>query len=1307
MEVLYALTFHHFFNYNGWRINKRNNFYKFNLSVQLGEWEKEEKMKKIFIWLFAISITIQLLVISMENNSDLLPRDKKLIGSLFQVGLKVGLNQVQRILSIFNWNHSTEKQQGSVEEGDSLEDENSFFSFLDPVLSLGGKQSSSCEEWKSVDYFSSSSSPFQFVATPEGKLFKRKRSPFQKGNKQPDQDTRIISDNNRLKQMNPETVSTDNSASLAHQQEEEKGEEVKGGEMYRDPLDHLTMLLSSNPSLSLLQNESFSGSEERALDTFERLFPSPELLTKQSFHDSYLRADSEEVVEFLFQLDQDSYSTAQLSHLLHHIFIRLTQLQIATGPPQHQNLFYLSSQSSLRGAQCELIKLGKRLMLRNSAIQVPDLLIDWLLEQLSKSENSLRLVLHCKEFLYLIVPSSFDKVIMQICLCEGEDAGGIMDSISTSKGRSLSLFWDSCSKHATSTASTADQDKSLKQGDLFGTLMLLIQLCSAARKSKYEFLFTQHSVEISNWLIRIHHQLDSSSFPGKAQFDDLTRQLNEYFLPKEKILQLFKAVTGRADKFERIGSGLIVEFVDLALALFTSRDEQQAKHWLTTLKGRKTATQWQQEVEELRDAKQRLLSSLDTIVIAHADVEERNQGLERKVTLMEQQHRQLSDLVDELQQENRQLLNNSISSTDSIVAPIPTQMVARNTFFENTSSVGWDSQDMIRSSNSSLLVSVSPIPPLDEIAKVDLLLDETSKAVPSSLDETAKVVPPPLIIAPPIGAPPPLPKNLLSSANVKKASVIPPPPPLPFDRASPPSPSVAVPPAPPPPPFLAAKTTSADKAAPPPPPFPPSRVPPLSAGTIPPPPPPFPPSAIPPPPPLSAGAIPPPPPPLPASGQLAAPPPPLAMMKGNRPAQPMSGTSERAPLGQTLTVPGMPSTPSKPLKPLHWKKIENYKAANSVWQDLRVQPPSEQPLSSQTFQQIQGLFQEEPAKPARALAPTPVMSPSRVTLLDANRAKNIAIMLRKFKKMTADDLGTCIRSVNDSLTQDQISLMLNFLPTKDETRILQDYPGPVEQLGEAEQYFLVIGQIPLLKERIELMAFRKRFDSELSDLLKDCCKIKSSCDVLHDSSNLKLLLKTTLDLGNVLNYKNYSGNAIGFRLESLDKLKSVRASKGHLTLFDFVCQVSFCQLSLEQLAEEMATLEQSTRISVSTTVSNVQQFLADFSQFKQLIQRTKPNTLDDQDTFIQRVTEFVQNGLPLVDKLTKEQQEMEQAVSGLCNYYCEETFEGIATYLLSFIKSVFTTVADKTGLEKIAKALEEVHLAAAVEPTANQEAPTT
>lgn len=1239
-----------------------------------------EKMSRLALWLLIVSL-IQLLVVPMQTQAESRHVSRR-SGSLLQLGWNIGFTGMQRMFSMLNWSNSRgkvitqeKKDEGEIKmerememerEGDGERDREMENAPLLAHPASSVHKQSSLEDWQSVSCLPTF--PTQTFNNSEAKSFNRLNSLTSRHDEEPDQGK---ADNNerlkRFKQMNLETSEAFESASAMDAQE-------RSEDAAENPLEHLKALLANNPPLQPKppQIETLGAGEEQAVETFERLFSSPES-NKQLTQDSFLRMDSEPIIQFLSLLDQDSYSAAQLTQLLWEIFNRLTLLQITV--PQ-QNLFSISTQSSLRDAQCELIKLCKKILLRNSSLQIPEPLTDWLLEQLGKSGNSLRLVLHCKEFLYLIVPTSFDRLILKVCPDLGEEAGA------GAKDRSFSLFWNSCSSFV-GKETLSEHDKMLKQGDVFGTLMLLLQLCTAAKKSKYEFLFVQHCAQISSWLIRTHHQLDSATFPGKTQFEDLTRQLNEYFLPKEKILQLFRIVTGRPDKFERLGGGLIVEFVDLVLGLYSSRDEQQAKHWLTTLKGRKTSVQWQQEVDELKDAKQRLLTSLDTIVIAHADVEERNQSLERKVSAMEQQHQQLSELVQELKQENQRLLQNSASPTEAIVAPVPTQSAARHALFDSTSSVGWDSQDMICSSDSSLLVSISPMVELGESIR------------------TAER-PPPLIIAQPAGArppPPPLPKSLASlsadARGVPAAGVIPPAPPFPPGKAPPFSAGQNIPPPicagkmpPPPPPLPAGKglpspPTGKGLPPPPPPPFPSGKAPPLSAGVVPPAPP-MPPGKVPPPPPLSAGMIPPAPPPPPLAAGLTPPPPP--MMKGG-PSLPSKQPSQM----QTLTVPGLP-VPSKSLKPLHWKKIENYKAANSVWQDLRVQQPTEPPISSQTFKQIQGLFQEEPAKPARASAPTPVMSPSRVTLLDSNRAKNIAIMLRKFKKISIEELGTCIRTVNDSISQDQISLMLNFMPSKDEFNMLQEYPGPPEQLGEAEQYFLVIGKIPLLRERIELMAFRKRFDSELSDLLKDCLRIKSSCNILRNSTNLKLLLKTTLDLGNVLNYKNYSGNAIGFRLESLEKLKSVRAQKGQLTLFDFVCQVTFAQLNMEEMAEEMAILEQSTRISVSTVTANTQQFLADFAQFKRLLERKDLAKMDDADNFVQRVTEFVENGLPLIEKLSVNLKEMDGVVKELCNYYCEEAFEQIAAHLLTFIKSVFTVVADKAGLEKITRALEEVEL---------------
>ncbi|ORZ12198.1 formin homology 2 domain-domain-containing protein [Absidia repens] len=158
------------------------------------------------------------------------------------------------------------------------------------------------------------------------------------------------------------------------------------------------------------------------------------------------------------------------------------------------------------------------------------------------------------------------------------------------------------------------------------------------------------------------------------------------------------------------------------------------------------------------------------------------------------------------------------------------------------------------------------------------------------------------------------------------------------------------------------------------------------------------------------------------------------------------------------------------------------------------------------------------------------------TLLEFNRANNIAIMLARIK-LSYSEIRDSIWTVDDHrLNVDNLMAIRQYIPTKEEIEMLRDYDGDSDGLGNAEKYFKAIMNIPRLSDRIDCMVFRRKFHHELQELLPELDVLKLAIDELRHSHSFKHILKTILAIGNHLNDHTIRGNASGFHLDALLKV---------------------------------------------------------------------------------------------------------------------------------------------------------------------------
>ncbi|XP_037358054.1 formin-1 isoform X3 [Talpa occidentalis] len=367
----------------------------------------------------------------------------------------------------------------------------------------------------------------------------------------------------------------------------------------------------------------------------------------------------------------------------------------------------------------------------------------------------------------------------------------------------------------------------------------------------------------------------------------------------------------------------------------------------------------------------------------------------------------------------------------------------------------------------------------------------------------------------------PLPSVEGTLSSQQKASSPPPAPPLP--AAIPPPPplppgSEPLPPAPPPPP-------------PPPPPLPPSAGPPP-----PPPPPPLPNFPVPP----SSGG--PPPPPTPPG---LAPPPPPGLFFG---------------VGPSSQCPRKPAIePSCPMKPLYWTRIQisdkSQNATPTLWEsleepDIRDTSEFEYLFSKDTTQQKKKPLSETFEKKNKVK--------KIIKLLDGKRSQTVGILISSLH-LEMKDIQQAIFNVDDSVVDlETLAALYENRAQDDELVKIRKYyetskEEEVKLLDKPEQFLHELAQIPNFAERAQCIIFRSVFSEGITSLHRKVEIITRASKGLLHMKSVKDILALILAFGNYMNGGNRTrGQADGYSLEILPKLKDVKSRDNGINLVDYV-----------------------------------------------------------------------------------------------------------------------------------------------------------
>ncbi|KAL4656461.1 formin-1 [Arapaima gigas] len=364
--------------------------------------------------------------------------------------------------------------------------------------------------------------------------------------------------------------------------------------------------------------------------------------------------------------------------------------------------------------------------------------------------------------------------------------------------------------------------------------------------------------------------------------------------------------------------------------------------------------------------------------------------------------------------------------------------------------------------------------------------------------------------------------SLTSKPESSSGQDPPPPPPLPGQSGPPPPP-------PPPPPL------PSSMAPPPPPPLP-------GAGPLPPLPPPLPGmSGPPPPPPPLPGAGPPPPPPMPGSGPPP-PPPPGGMFA-------FSQQVEKAPRKPAVE-------PTCPMKPLYWTRIQIHdNNNNSLWGSL------EEPniVNTKEFEDLFSKVTVQPKKkPLSDTYEKKAKAKKIVKLLDGKRSQAVGILISSLH-LEMKDIQQAVLTVDHSVVDlETIEALYENRAQSDELEKITKYyetydKDEVKLLDKPEQFLYELSQIPQFAGRAHCIIFQSVFFDGISSVRRKVEIISRVCKARHQLTSVKDMMGLILAFGNYMNGGNRTrGQADGFGLEILPKLKDVKSRDNCMNLMDYV-----------------------------------------------------------------------------------------------------------------------------------------------------------
>ncbi|CAB1346621.1 unnamed protein product, partial [Coregonus sp. 'balchen'] len=213
--------------------------------------------------------------------------------------------------------------------------------------------------------------------------------------------------------------------------------------------------------------------------------------------------------------------------------------------------------------------------------------------------------------------------------------------------------------------------------------------------------------------------------------------------------------------------------------------------------------------------------------------------------------------------------------------------------------------------------------------------------------------------------------------------------------------------------------------------------------------------------------------------------------------------------------------------------------------------------------------------------------PNKVALLDANRAKNMAITLRKVGK-APEEICKAIQLFDlRTLSVDYVECLMRFLPTENEVKIMRQYEKekkPLEALTDEDRFMMHFSKIERLMQKMTIMAFIGNFCESVQMLTPQLHAIIAASVSIKSSQKLKKILEIILALGNYMN-SSKRGAVYGFKLQSLDL-----STDRKMTLLHYIANVvkeKYHQVNL--FYNELHYVEKAAAVSLENVLLDVKE----------------------------------------------------------------------------------------------------------------------
>jgi len=256
-----------------------------------------------------------------------------------------------------------------------------------------------------------------------------------------------------------------------------------------------------------------------------------------------------------------------------------------------------------------------------------------------------------------------------------------------------------------------------------------------------------------------------------------------------------------------------------------------------------------------------------------------------------------------------------------------------------------------------------------------------------------------------------------------------------------------------------------------------------------------------------------------------------------------------------------PTLKGNNLVALHWTPLSDADLVdNSIWRTKKKRKvaPDAQPGTNDISKLVELFKKKSNTRHGSGnISSNSSKSNEKASLIDLNRANNVAISLKAFKDFTHKQLAETIATLDpqEKISGERVQFFKDLLPNVKEVQAIQAFKGEETRLVAAEIFFKHIVNVQRVEAKVDVMQTMVTFRSNAQGLAKSYNTLERACTQVQNSEKLQNLLDMVLYVGNIMNEGTRTGGAAGFKFDSLLKLTQTKSSDGKTTVLDYLVMI--------------------------------------------------------------------------------------------------------------------------------------------------------